>query len=376
MTIHPVQSRHDLKAFIELPYKLYKSDQNWVPPLRIEQKKLFNPQSNPFLLHCDRQLFLLKDGSNVIGRIAAFVDHIAVDFWGERIGLFGHFECIQDPKAARLLLDAAKAWLKQKNCTSMRGPWSFTSQEWGMVVEGFEPPPVIMAPYNPPYYHDFMTNYGLKKVKDLLCWSISFAEGYVIPPRIVQLTDSVAERYGIQIRELDMKQYDKEVRNLIELSNSSIIDNWGYSPVTEVEAQAMARDMKPIIQPKGVLFAEDRDGRPIGFAITLPDINTILKGLNGRLFPLGLFKLIRGIPRLNRYRMFALGVIPEYQGKAVDSLIYRALNESLDNPDLWIEINYVLEDNRPMVNAIQKLAAKPLRRYRVYEMELAGSVAF
>ena len=140
--------------------------------------------------------------------------------------------------------------------------------------------------------------------------------------------------------------------------------------MTEAEVKAMAHDLKSIIQPKGVLFAEDAQGRPIGFAIALPDVNSLLKGLNGHMFPFGWLKLLSGLPRLQRYHLFALGVIPEYQGKAVDSLIYRALNESLSSAHTWIEINYVLEDNYPMVNAIKKLEAIPLRRYRVYEMEI------
>lgn len=205
-------------------------------------------------------------------------------------------------------------------------------------------------------------------MKDLLCWYISIAEGYEIPERILSLTDAVADRYGVRIREIDMQHYEQEVETLIELSNASIIENWGFSPVTEAEVRTMARDIKPIIQPKGVLFAEDKNGRPIGFATALPDINSLLKGMDGRLFPFGFIKLLWGIPRLQRYRMFALGVIPEYQGKAVDSLIYRALHKSLFAPDLWVEINYVLEDNWAMINAIKKLGAKPLRRYRVYEM--------
>jgi GNAT superfamily N-acetyltransferase len=269
-----------------------------------------------------------------------------------------------------MLLEAARDWLRSLGMKSMRGPWSFVSQEWGMVVEGFKPSPVIMAPYNPPCYNDHLTSFGLEKVKDLLCWYVSAAEGHRLPERIVKLTDAVQERYGVRIRQVDMKHYDREVQNIIELSNASIIANWGYSPVTEAEVRAMARDMKPIIQPKGVLFAEDKDGRPIGFAITLPDVNSLLKGLNGHLFPFGFIKLMWGIPRLRRYRMFALGVIPEYQGKAVDSLLYRALNDSLYAPDLWMEINYVLEDNWPMINAIKKLGAVPLRRYRVYEMKI------
>ena len=252
----------------------------------------------------------------------------------------------------------------------MRGPWSFVSQEWGAVVEGYSPSPVVMAPYNPPYYNDQFAAFGLAKVKDLLCWYVSAAEGYRIPERILKLTDAVQKRYGIRIRRIDMHHYEAEVQNIIELSNASIIDNWGYSPVTEAEVRALAHDMKPILQPKGVLFAEDAAGRPIGFAITLPDVNSLLKGLNGRLFPFGFLKILWGIPRLRRYRMFALGVIPEYQGKAVDSLLYRAMNETLYAPDVWMEINYVLEDNWPMVNAIKKLGATPLRRYRVYEMKI------
>lgn len=370
MHIRPVVSPRDLRDFVALPYRLYRDDPIWAPPLRSEQHGQFDPKRNPFLDHCEWQLFLLEDGDTIIGRIAAFVDNLAAEFWKERIGLFGHFECTRSPAAARLLLDAARDWLRAHGCSAMRGPWSVVSQDWGLVVEGFVPSPVIMAPYNPPYYGDFLTDFGLRKVKDLLCWSISAAEGYAIPERILKLTDAVAKRYGIRIRELDMRRYEQEVQTVIELSNASLINNWGYSPVTEDEVRAMARDMRPVIQPKGVLFAEDKEGRPIGFAIALPDVNCLLQGLNGRLFPFGFLRLMRGIPRLRRYRMFALGVISEYQGRAADSLLYRALYDRLYAPDLWMEINYVLEDNWPMINAINKLGAKPLRRYRVYEMDI------
>lgn len=370
MIIQKADSRKDIREFIKFPYGLYKKDPVWIPLLRSEQKAQFNPKSNLFLEHCEWQLFLLKDQGKVIGRIAAFIDNLAMDFWKERIGLFGYFECIEDAPASEKLLRAAKEWLLEKRCTSMRGPWSFVSQEFGMVVEGFTSSPVIMAPHNPPFYNDYMTSFGLKKVKDLKCWEISFADGYKIPDRILTLTDGVAERYGITIRQFNMKEYDQEILNIIELSNDCLIQNWGYSPATEAEGKAMAKEMKRIIQPKGVLFAEDQSGRLVGFAIVLPDLNYLLKGLNGRLFPFGFIKLLWGIPRLRRYRMFALGVIPEYQNKAVDSLLYRALNESLQAKDLWIEINYVLEDNTPMVNAIKKLDAKPSRLYRVYEMDL------
>jgi len=370
MRIHSVVTKKDLAAFLELPYHLYKKDPVWIPPLRDEQRGQFDPKRNPLLDHCEWQLFLLEDNGKFIGRIAAFIDNLAVDFWKERIGLFGYYECVDNPAEAQMLLDAARTWLRSRACTSMRGPWSFVSQEWGLVVEGFAPSPVVMAPYNPPFYANHLTAFGLEKVKDLLCWYISAAEGYKIPERILRLTDAVQKRYNVRIRQLDMKRYEEEVKIIIELSNASIIDNWGYSPVTEAEVQAMARDLKQVIQPKAVLFAEDADGKPIGFAINLPDVNSLLKGLNGHLFPFGFIKVLTGIPRLRRYRMFALGVIPEYQGKAIDSLIYRAMYETLYAPDVWMEVNYVLEDNWPMINAIKKLDCVPLRRYRVYEMKI------
>ncbi|MBN1304494.1 MAG: GNAT family N-acetyltransferase [Anaerolineales bacterium] len=370
MQILPVQNKSELKQFVEFPYHFYKDDPVWVPPLRDDQRGIFDPKRNPLLKHCEWQLFLLEDKGRIIGRIASFIDKLAVDFWGEKIGLFGHYDCIPNPAASEMLISAARKWQQARSMQAMRGPWSFVTQEWGLVVEGFEPSPVIMAPYNPPYYSEQMEASGLEKVKDLLCWYISAQEGYQIPERILTLTDTIAKRYGVRIRQVDMKHYDREVQSFLEMSNTSILDNWGYSPVTEAESQAVARDLRMILQPKGCLFAEDASGRPIGFALALPDINTLLKGLDGRLLPFTLPKLLWELPRLKRYRMFALGVIPEYQGKAVDSLLYRALYESLFTEELWMEINYVLEDNWPMINAIKKLNATPLRRYRIYQQAI------
>jgi len=367
MYITQVQTPADLKRFINLPYRIYKNDPVWVPPLRSELQGQFDPGRNPFLKHCETALFLLWDQGRVVGKVAAFVDSLAVEAWGEPVGLFGYYECPPDASAARLLLDSAHGWLKQHGMGAMRGPWSFVSQEWGVVVEGFSPSPVVMAPYNPPFYNDQFTAYGLEKAKDLLVYLIDARAGYTVPERILTLTDRVARRFGVRVRPIEMERLDEEVEAIIDLSNQSLTPNWGFSPVTEEEVRAMAHDLKPIIHPKAVLIAEDAWGKPVGFAIAIPDVNLLLKGLNGRLFPLGWLKLLRGLPRLTQYRMFALGVIPEYQGKAVDSLLYRQLYEACYSPDVRVEINYVLEDNVRMNNAILKLGAKPMRRYRVYQ---------
>jgi len=370
MNIHTTNSKADLKRFIDLPYKIYKNDPIWVPPLLDEQFSQFDKKRNPMLDHCENALFILEENNKPIGRIAAFIDRLALETWKEPIGLFGYYECIEDINASAMLFETAANWLRKKGMTKMRGPWSFVSQEWGLVVEGFSPSPVVMAPYNPSYYIDHMASFNFEKIKDLLVYYISIKEGYTIPERIMTLTSDVKKRYGVHIRQVDMKNYDADVQSVIDLSNRSLINNWGYTSVTKKEAEAVAHDLKPIIQPKGVIFAEDPAGKPIGFAITLPDINRILKGLNGHLFPFGWLKLLLGIPKLRHYRLFALGVIPEYHGKGIDSLLYRALCESLYTPETWIEINYVLEDNVPMNNAIHKLNAKPLRRYRVFQKKL------
>ena len=370
MNIRTVTSKTDLKRFIRLPYQLYKNDPVWIPPLLDEQYSQFDARLNPMLDHCQYALFLLEDNKEVIGRIAAFIDKLALETWKEKIGLFGYYECIKDDKASGILLETAAGWLKENGMVFMRGPWSFVSQEWGLVIEGFTPSPTVMAPYNPAYYIDHMAAFNLHKIKDLLVYYISGKEGYTIPERIMKLTDDVAKRYSMHVRQVDMKHYDEEVQKVIDLSNKSLISNWGYTSVTRQEAEAVARDLKPVIQSRGVLFAEDSQGRPIGFAIAIPNVNMLLKGLKGRLFPFGWLKLLLGLPKLKSYRLFALGVLPEYHGKGIDSLIYRALCESLYTPDIWMEINYVLEDNVPMNNAIRKLNAKPMRKYRVYQKEI------
>ncbi|MBE0695978.1 MAG: GNAT family N-acetyltransferase, partial [Anaerolineaceae bacterium] len=366
----PVQSPADLKAFIRLPYLRYRDDPTWVPPLRDEMRKQFDSKRNPFLDHCEYALFLLRDGTRVIGRIAAFIDTLAIQAWNERVGLFGYYECPPDPVAARLLLETASAWLKTRGMTAMRGPWSFVSQEWGAVVEGYQPSPVVMAPYNPAYFNEQFTAFGFEKIKDLLVYVIDARDGYRIPERILTLTDRVAARYAVHVRPIDMKHLARDVETFIDLSNQSLENNWGYAPVTEAEVRAMVSDLKPIIHPKAVLFAEDSHGKPIGFAVAIPDVNIILKKIHGRLLPFGWLSLLRDLPRLTHYRMFALGVIPEYHGKGIDSLLYRALYESCFSADMRMEINYVLEDNAPMNNAILKLGAKPLRRYRIYQCSL------
>ena len=370
MEVIRVSTRKDLRRFIAFPYDLYRSDPLWVPPLRSDQMGQFDPRRNPMLEHCRYTLFMALQEDRVVGRIAAFVDDLAVEHWHQKIGLFGSYECIDDDEVSHTLLYFARDWLHSQGMTAMRGPWSFASQEWGLIVEGFAPPPVILAPYNPPYYNRQMTKFGLATGNDLLVYEIDARKGYTFPERYLHLTEIIRKRSGVSVRAIDLKHLEADVMTIMQLANQSIADNWGFYPVTENEARAMAHDLKQVINPAACLIAQNAEGRPIGFAMSLPDINLILKDLNGRLFPFGIFKLLTRLPDLKQYRMWALGVLPEYQGQGIDTLLYRATYDALFSPDLRLEINYVLADNERMNNAIRKIGAQPLRRLRVYEMEI------
>jgi GNAT superfamily N-acetyltransferase len=369
--VRPVKGGRDFEAFLRLPWKIYRDDGLWVPPLKASARKELKPRTNPFLMHCEYQLFLLEREGETVGRIAALIDRLAVEAWGRDIGMFAYFECPPDDReGATALLDAARDWLLERGMKVMRGPWSFLSQEWGLVVEGFEPEPVVMAPYNPPGYAALLEAFGLRKAKDLLCWELSVPDGYVIPERILTLTDAIASRYGLSVRPIDLSRFEEEVELFARLSLTTLESNWGISPITDEEIAALAKDLKPVLRPDCVLFARDAKGRDVGFALSIPDINVILKKTRGRLLPFGWARLVWGLPRLRRYRMFALGVAKDYQGRGVDALLYRAMWERMAESDVTMEINYVLEDNAPMVNAITKLGARPSRRYRVYEAEI------
>ena len=370
MEIRQVETKRDMRRFITFPYRFYRNDPLWIAPLRSEQWAQYNVQRNPMLEHCDYMLFLLVEGNQVLGRVSAFVDHLAIKHWDASIGLFGAYECIDDAAASALLLNAARNWLREQGVKAMRGPWSFASQEWGLVIEGFTPQPVILAPYNPPYYEGQIQNFGLEKVKDLLVYYVDFDEGYDIPPRYLKVTDRVQERYGITVRPVDLKKFEEEVQTIVEVINVSIANNWGFTPVTEKEARIIAHDLKQLLNPDSVLIAEGPDGEAIGFSIPIPDINVLLRGLNGRLLPFGWLKLLLGLPRLRQYRLWALGVLPEYHGKGVDALMYRRTYEALAPLHPRIEINYVLEDNVPMNNALRRLGVTDLRRYRIYQMPI------
>jgi ribosomal protein S18 acetylase RimI-like enzyme len=365
-----VRTGQEWKQFVSLPYRIYRGDPNWAPPLRSEEKKRFDARHNPMLHHCEVALFLAFQNGEPVGRISAFIDHLGVKHWNEPIGLFGSFECLQKDDVPQRLLETARDWLRKKSMTRMRGPWSFDSQEWGLVVKGGDQPPMIMAPYNPPFYPAAFESFGLTKVKDLMVYGVRLDSSYHMPERFVNHTRRVAEKYGVRVRSIDMKHLEADVRSLVRIANEATQNNWGYIPVTDAEAENMAKGLKMIVDPDLVMIAES-EGRPIGYQITLPDVNVILKNLNGRLFPFGFLKLMTGLKKIRQYRIWALGVLPEFHRRAIDTLLYQKMYEVLkERQPVYLEANYVLEDNMAMNNPILKLGMAHVKTYRVYEASL------
>lgn len=362
----PVNTKFELCKFIKLPYQLYTGHPVWIPPLHVEQKKIFNPKKNKMLQHCEYQLFLLEDNGKIIGRIAAFINHIANKHWHDKIGFFGHYECINSYQAAVLLLSAAENWLKEKGMYLMRGPWSFVTQDFGWIVDGFDLPPVVLSSYNHAYYNNHLMIYGFKKSKDLLVYSCDVSKGYVIPDRFITFNKHIEERYDVHVRIINMKNLEYDVETIVRITNESLSMNWGFYPIEDDEVDDIVADLKSIIHPEGVLIAEVK-GRPIGYLLAIPDINDILKGLNGRLLPIGIFKLLFGIKKLKRYRIWAMGIYHEYQQKGISILMFQKLNEALAPQKVYVEANYVLEDNHLMNNALKQLKFDLVKKYRVYD---------
>jgi ribosomal protein S18 acetylase RimI-like enzyme len=366
-----VKHNREWRAFVEFPYRFYKDDPLWIPPLRLEQKRLFNRHKNSMLANCDYELFLAIENTKPVGRAAAFVDHHYNAHWNERTGFFGSFESINDQQVAFALLRSCERWLNDQHMDNMRGPISFESQNWGVNMDDYESPSRLMSPYNPPYYGILLQGFGLEKCKDLEIFAAS-TQNYPIPERFLRHKEWLFQKYNLNIRPIDMKNLDRDVGLIVDLSNRSLSNNWGYAPISESEAEAIARDLKPIVWPELVRIVESNH-KPIGFSITLPDILQLLKGCNGHLFPDALFRLLFKLRTIRVFRIWALGIVPEFQRKGIDTLLYLSIWEALRDIDAYVEANYVLEDNYAMKDAVLKLGMDKVRTVRIYEKKIENT---
>ncbi|HEY3280469.1 MAG TPA: hypothetical protein VGJ83_08140 [Gemmatimonadales bacterium] len=368
MEIAPVSGGRDLEQFISFPYDHYRGDPMWAPQLRMDVRTLLSPKKNPFFQHAEAQYFVARSNGRTVGRIAAIKNDAHNRTWKDTVGFYGFFESIDDQGVADALFDAAGAWLRARGCDTMRGPASpSTNDECGLLVDGFETPATLMMPHNPRYYVALTERAGFHKAKDLICYESTYTE---LPERLARGAKLVAQRRGITLRSLDLKRFTQEVETIKALYNAAWEQNWGTVPLTDAEIDHLAKQLKPIVVPELVVFAEMK-GEIIGFGVALPDLNVALRhNPSGRLFP-GVVKVLWHARKISRLRVMLLGALPAYRHSGVDALMYHWIwTQGYARGCRWGEAGWILEDNAPMTNAALNLGFRPYKTYRMYDKAL------
>jgi GNAT superfamily N-acetyltransferase len=372
--VRPVASRRDLMRFIKLPWRLYRNEPRWVPPLISERRRFLDPARNPFFQHAEAQYFLAWRQGEPVGRISAHIDRNLNEFQPNEWGLFGFYEAERDPEITAALLGAAEQWLAERGRDRMVGPMDFTTNdECGLLIEGHDRRPMILQSWHPPHYRELLEGYGLPKVMDLNMWELRLdrvEDKGGFHPLIHEMAKKVQTEHGVTVRSMRKRDLEAEVGRFLEVYNAAWERNWGFVPLTEAEVRHYAKDLKPILDEKWAMIAE-RDGEVLGAALSLPDINICLAHMNGRLLPLGWAKFLYWRRKIDRLRVFALGVKPQYQHLGIAAAFYIRHLETADPKAIWWgELGWVLETNEPMNRAMEGMGANIVKRYRLYEKPL------
>ncbi len=364
--VFPVRNNKDFKAFLRFPWKIYKDDPNWVPPLLIEMKEKLNRRKNPFFEHAEMELFLAREGEETVGRIAAIIDHRHNEYHREKVVFFGLYESVNDPEVARVLLETVAAWGKERGMDILRGPMNLSmNDECAFLLEGFDRPPVIMMPYNPPYYNELMEKSGLTKAKDL--YAFLMTRDHETMEKVRAVIEKIRKSTNFSLRTVNMKKVYEETRKIADIYNQAWSKNWGFVPWTEKEMDFMARRLKAFADPELVIFAL-HEGREMGFAFGLPNYNEIIKGLNGRLFPFGILKLLFNRKKIKGMRAIVFGVLPQVQHTGLAYLLYDELERRAKAKGYqWAETSWQLEDNEAINRFTTSIGGRIYKKYRIYE---------
>jgi hypothetical protein len=365
-----VKSKKELALFIDFPHDLYKNDPRYVPELFIAQRDLLT--THPFHKHSSLQCFLLFDGENITGRIAAILNNSHNQFNQTQDGFFGLFDVINDLQSAQLLIDIAENWLLKRNAKTIIGPVNFsTNESCGLLVKGFEYPPVVMMPYNAAYYVNLLEKIGFVKKVDLIAWRF---EGDAYDDRSVKLLDRLEARLtrsNITIRKINMKNFKYDAERLREVYNGAWDKNMGFVPLNDEEYDFQAKDLKMILDPDFCYLAE-QNGKVVGFGAAIPDINQIQARIpRGRLLPTGIFKLLFGLKKVNGIRILLLGVVEGYRKLGIEACIYGNIIKTYKRKGFkYAEASWTLEHNDLVNNAIKAIQGDPYKTYRIYEKQL------
>ncbi|MHC4479357.1 MAG: N-acetyltransferase [Planctomycetota bacterium] len=369
IVVQQVSSRRDMRRFIRFPLRLYAGDPLFVPHLISERRRFFS-RRNPIFESTDVSYFLACDGAgSVVGRVTAHVNHRHNEYVGERAGFFGFLESVEDLSVAEALMGAVENRLRRRGMRAVRGPFNFsTNEECGLLARGFDLPPVIMMPYTKRYYLDFMSRLGYAKARDLLAYY--YDSGGSIPGYMSRFSRRAESRSGVNVRRVDMRNFEADVRAAFSVYNSAWADNWGFVPMTDAQFRYLARELRPIIDPALALIAEV-DGRPVGFSLGLPDYNPVLRRMKGRLFPLGIVHFLLGRRRIDAARIITLGVVPEHRKKGIEILLtHRTFQNGLARGYWRGEFSWVLEENVLLRRMLERFGAEHRKTYRIFEKGL------
>ena len=368
LEVVPVETRSARRAFRNLPYDLYRDDARWVPPLRADERHRWSRRRNASLELRRAHRFLARRGHRVVGRVASVLDPEFARRWSPRAGMFGFFECENDVPAARALLGAAEARLHDAGCRRVLGPVNLTTNdEVGLLIDGFDSPPMLLSPYAPPYYADLVTAAGYVPHRDYHAYG--WTPHTPLAP-VVERVRRLARRRGVVVRASDPSRWNEEHRLLFELYNAAFSDVWGFVPLSWSEYRERAGSFRRFYRPELVLFAEC-GGRPAGFGLALPDVNELLAKVGGRLWPLGWLRLARGVPRLRTARFILLGVLPEFRALGVAVAVAAEMAEAARRLGIERgELSLVQAENRKIQTVIAACGGPRVKTYRLYEKRL------
>lgn len=368
INVYPI-AIHDSKAvdkFIKFSWEIYKGNPYWVPPLLMDIKKTLNP-NNPFYEVAQIQLFLAERNGKIVGRIAAVKNDLHNQIHHEQSGHFGFFECVNDQSVANALFDTALAWCKERSLDYIIGPASPSiNHEYGLLVNAFDDSPRLMMSYNPPYYQNLIEDYGFKCVKGLNAYKID-QNTVLSNPKFERIARIAQERSQVTLRPINLRRMKEEVEIVKSIFNAAWEKNWGAIPILDKEIDAMATDLKQLVDESLVIFME-KDNKPIGFTLVLRDYNYIFKQMNGRLFPFNFLKLFTQKKKIEWARIVLLGVLPAYRGKGLDAVLYyEVVKNSRKLGIKYGEASWILEDNLPMTRAAEEVMSGVLyKKYHVY----------
>lgn len=367
MEVREVRTAKDLDRFIELSFSLYKKYPHYVPQLRKELRDQFSPK-NPFFRHAAVKYFVAEKDGRIVGRVCSIINNRHREFQQENAGFFGFFESDNDSAVAQTLLEAVSGELKEAGMKIMRGPMNFsTNEECGFLIEGYDVHPMLMTPYNPPYYNDLMESCGMEKAKDLYAYIHEIQKN--LPEKILRVA-AIAEKRGITVRPVDKKRFDQEMLVFREVYNDAWEKNWGFIPLTDEEIFYLGERLKQIVVPGLTLIAED-NGSPVGFLGMVPDFNIVLKRMNGTINPLTIMKALYYSRKIRDLRLLLLGIKKHYRNKGVDALLFREVFKGISSGNYQrVEFSWILEDNIPVQRIVEMAGGTLYKKYRIYEKTL------